>query len=72
MAWRLEKDIANEGAPPCADQVPHLDEDMNDDQALANPPLLMAGDIRDAFFQMSHAISIQAQVDTIKAQAMLT
>ena len=44
---------------------------MNDDQALANPPLLMAGDIRDALFQMAQDITTQAQATTTQARAVI-
>ena len=37
-ARRLEEEIANAGVPPCGDQVPPLENDVNDDQALVNPP----------------------------------
>ena len=34
----LEEEIANAGVHPHGDQVPPLEEGMNDDQALANTP----------------------------------
>ena len=40
--------------PPCGDQVPPLEVEVNDDQALNNPSSpLTDGDIRVAFIQMT-------------------
>ena len=50
---RLDKEIANAGAPSKGNQVPPLKEVSNDDQALVNPPPLEDGDIRVVFVQMS-------------------
>ena len=41
------------GAPPRSDQVPPLNEDMNDDQAPINPTPLTDGHIRFSFVHMS-------------------
>ena len=59
------------GDPPRGDQVPHLDEDMNDDQAPLDPPLT-DGAIRAALFQMGQAISTQAQASTTQAAAIMS
>ena len=59
-AWRLEEEIANSESHPRGDQVPLLDEDMNDDQAPVNPPLT-DGAIRVSLFQIAQAITTQAQ-----------
>ena len=40
-AGRLEEEISNAGVPPRCDQVPPLEKDVNDDQALMNPLPLM-------------------------------
>ncbi|TMX05451.1 hypothetical protein EJD97_020345 [Solanum chilense] len=45
---RLEKEVANAGAPPHYEQVPPLKENANVDQALANPPPMMKVEMRDA------------------------
>ena len=37
VARRLEEEVANAGAPSHDEQVPPLEENANDDQALANP-----------------------------------
>ena len=44
------------GVPPHGDQVPSLEEDVNDDQTPVNPPL-MGGAIRAELFQMVQAIT---------------
>ena len=59
-ARRLDKEISNGGAPPRGNQVPPLEEIVNDDQAPINPPPLTDGDIRVAFIQMAQAITTQA------------
>ena len=66
----LEKEIANAGVPPHGDQVPPLEEDVNDDQAMVNPPPLMDENIRASFFQMAQDITTQTQVATTQAQSM--
>ena len=48
-ARRLDAEISNAGDPPCGDQVPPLDEDMNDDKAPVDPPLT-DGAIRYSLF----------------------
>ena len=60
---RLEEEISNAGAPPRGDQVLPLGEDINDDQALVDPPLT-DGAIRDSLFQMAQAFTTQAQEAT--------
>ena len=72
MTRRLEEEIANAGAPPYGDQVPSLEEDVNDDQAPANPPPLTDENIRAALLQMAQDITTQAQTSTNQAQAMTT
>ena len=61
---RHEEEIANAGVPIRGDQVPSLEEVVNDDQALVNPPLLTDKSIRLALFQFAQAITAQAQVIT--------
>ena len=61
---RHEEEIANAGVPIRGDQVPSLEEVVNDDQALVNPPLLTDKSIRLALFQLAQAITAQAQVIT--------
>ena len=51
----LEEEIANAVVPPRGDQVPHLEEDGNDDQVSVNPPPLTDDEIRAVIFQMSQA-----------------
>ena len=53
VARRLEEEIANAGVPPHGDQVPPLEEDVNDDQAPVNPYPLTDENIKDALFQMA-------------------
>ena len=65
--WRLEEEIANAGAPPCGDQVPPLDEDMNDNKNPVDPPLTDCA-IRFAIFQKAQAITTQEQNATAQAQ----
>ena len=67
---RVEQEITNVGVPPSGDQVPPLEEDVNDDQNLVNPPPLTDENIRDALLQMAHAITTQSQATTTQAQAM--
>ena len=57
------------GAPSHGDQVPPLDEDMNDDQAPIDLPLA-DGAIRVALFKMDQAITTQTHAATTQAQAM--
>ena len=71
VAWRLEEEIANAGAPPRGDQVPPLEEGVNDDQTPVNPPPLMDDNIRSTLFQMAQAITTQAQAATAQAQSMM-
>ena len=70
-AWRLEDEITNAGVPPYGDQVPPLEEDVNDDQAPVNPSPFTDGAIRVALFQMDQAITTQAQAATTQSQAMM-
>ena len=56
---RLEEEIANAGVPLRGDQVPPLEEDVNDDQGPVDPPLTN-GATRFDFFQMDIAISTLA------------
>ncbi|TMW99530.1 hypothetical protein EJD97_002390, partial [Solanum chilense] len=65
----LEEEMANAGVPPSGDQVPPLEENVNDDQASFDPPLT-DGSIRVALFQMSQSINTQAQAASAQAQAM--
>ena len=69
---RLDKDISNTGAPPRGNQVPPLEEDVNDDQGPVNPPPLTKGDIRDSLLQMSQSITTPTKAVTTQAQAMTT
>ena len=72
LARRLDEEISNEGAPPCGDQVPPLEEDANTDPALVNPHPLTDENIRTALLQMAQYITTQAQTSTAQAQAMTT
>ena len=65
------EDIANVGALPRGDQVPPLEEDVNDDQAPVNRPPLTDENIRAALFQMAKAITTQAKSATTQDQAMM-
>lgn len=58
-ARRLEEEISNARDPPCGDQVPPLDEDMNDDPAPVDP-FLTDGSIRANIFQMAQVITTQS------------
>ena len=51
--------IAHAGVPPRGDQVPPLEEGVNDDQAPANPPPLTNDNISSTFIQMSQDITTQ-------------
>ena len=57
---RLQKEIANAGAPLRGDQVP-LEENVVDDQAPTNPQTLSDEDIRAALIQLSEDPMVQAQ-----------
>ena len=50
-------------------QVPPLEEKVNDDQAPVDPPPLTEGAISDNLFQMTQAITTQAQVITTQSQS---
>ena len=69
---RLEEEIAYARVPPCGDQVPSFEEDVNDYQDNVNPPPLTDGDIWDAIFKMAQATTTQQQVATTRAQVMTT
>ena len=71
-ARRLEEEIFNAGVPPRGDQVSPLEKDVNDDQALVNPPPLADENIRSALFQMDQYIITQAPVTTTQAQAVMS
>ena len=47
------------GVPTFDEQVPHLEEDDNDDQALINPSPLTDEAIRDALFKIPQAITVK-------------
>ena len=64
VARRLEEEIANAGAPPCGDQVPPLEEDVNDDQNLVNHPPLTDENIRANILQMAKTITTQEKDGT--------
>ena len=59
VARRLEEEIANAGVPSHSDQVPPLEEEVNDDQAPVNPPSLTNENVRATLFLMSQAINTQ-------------
>ena len=63
--------ISNSGVPTCGDQVPPLEEEVNDDQASVDPPFLMDGDIRDTFLQMVQATTTKTKASTTQTRAML-
>ncbi|TMX05102.1 hypothetical protein EJD97_002457 [Solanum chilense] len=69
---RLEEEIVNAGVSHRGNQVPLLEEDVIDVQALVNPPPLTNGDKTTALFQMAQTISTQAQASTTQAQDMNT
>ena len=54
---RVEQEITNVGVPPSGDQVPPLEEDVNDDQGQVNPPPLRDENIRVSILQMSQVIT---------------
>ena len=68
---RLDEEIANVGAPTRGNQVPPLEEDVNDDQAPTNPLPFTAGELRAAFIQMSQEITTQGQAATSQTQAIM-
>ena len=67
---RLDEDITNAGDLLSGDQVPSLEEDVNDDQAQLDPSLKAAA-IRAAPLQTSQAITTQAQDASNKDQGMM-
>ena len=52
------------GVLPCGDQVPPLEQDVNDAQTPVSPPFLINGNIRDAIFQMAQSITTHEQLTT--------
>ena len=60
------------GVPPHCDQVPPLDNDLNDDQARVNTPPFTDEDIQFALFQIDNAITTQTQASTTQSQAITT
>ena len=71
-ARRLEDEIANTGVSSRVDQVPILEENVNNDQAPVNPPPFTDENIRAVILQMVQAITTQEQAATTQAQAMTT
>ncbi|TMW89471.1 hypothetical protein EJD97_017130 [Solanum chilense] len=69
---RLEEEESNVGVPPRGDQVPPLEEDVNDDQSLVIPLHLTDENIKASLFQMSQTITTQAEAATTQAQDMTT
>ena len=51
------------GATPQGNQVPPLEQDVNDDQAPVDPPHLTDGVISAALLQMDQAVTTQAQAN---------
>ena len=49
----VEEEIDKAGASPYGDHVPTLEEYVNDDQALVNPPTFTDENIRSSLFQMA-------------------
>ncbi|TMX01755.1 hypothetical protein EJD97_023704 [Solanum chilense] len=70
VARRLEEEIANAGVPPCSDQVPPLEKDVNDDHAPVNSHPLRDEAIKAALFKIVQAITTKIQATTTQAQAM--
>ena len=68
----LEEEIANAVVSPHGYEVPPLEEYVNDDQALVNPPPFTDDNIWATLFKMSLDITTQAQTSTNQAQAMTT
>ena len=62
------KKIVNAVVPPHGDQVPSLEEDVNDDQALVNPPPLKDENIRTTLLQMAQDITTQVQDALVKTK----
>lgn len=60
VARKLEGESANAGVPPCRDKVPLLEDDVNDDKAPVNPPLLTDENKRATVFQMAQPTTTQA------------
>ena len=61
---RLDEEISNAGVPSQVIQVPSLEQVANDDQDSVNPPLLMDGDRRETFLEISQDITTQEQAMT--------
>ncbi|TMW80384.1 hypothetical protein EJD97_020673 [Solanum chilense] len=62
---RVEQAITNVGVPPSGDQVPPIEEDVNDDQAPANPPPLTNENIWAALLQMAQAMMSQSNPEVL-------
>ena len=65
VARRLEEEIANMGVPPSGDQVPPLEEDVNDYQAPANPSHLTDENKRAALLKISQAMMSQSNSEVV-------
>ena len=59
------------GALPHDEQVPTHEENANVDQASANPPPMTEVEMRSILPQIAQAMTTQAQVAAVQAQAMM-
>ena len=63
---QLDDEFTNAGVNPRGDQVPYLEEYVEDDQDPINPPPLTDVNIRPALFQISQDINTKAQPAVLK------
>ncbi|TMW98144.1 hypothetical protein EJD97_004444, partial [Solanum chilense] len=72
VARKFDEEITYAGVSPRDDQVPPLEEYVNDEKALVNPPPLTNENIRATLFQIAQSITTEAQAVTTQAQTITT
>ena len=66
VARILEEEVANLGVPPSSDQVPPLEEHVNDYQAPVNPPSLIDDGIRSSILHMDQTFILKYKPPQLK------
>ena len=69
---RDEEKVANTGVPPEDNQAPFQEQVHLGGQAVANPPIILYGEIREDYLNLNQVMATQAQVVTTQDQVMMT
>ena len=70
MTQRLEEEVANAELLPNNEQVPPLEENVNGNQAPANPSPMTEAVMRSILAQIAQAINTESQATSVQAQFM--